>query len=327
LVKKLSNKLNNLIIGGAGYTGSVLVKDLLSHNQKVTVIDNFMYDKSSLNSLKKNPNLKIINSEISGYKQIKTIIKDFDYIYPLSGLVGDPVCKIDKKLTIKYNVDSLKYLLESPLNRNVKIIYPSSCSVYGLLKKPADETSILNPQSLYAETKIECENILRNYKKENLIILRLPTIYGFSLRNRFDLVVNKMTYDITKKSLISVFNPNSKRPLLSVNDLSKIYINAQNIKNRFITYNIGSEKNNLSLEQIAREIVKVLKNQIANPKIEYHDEIDDNRSYTIILKRFKKDFDFKNFTMLKYEVLNIFKYLKSKNKTDFSSKKFHNKFN
>ena len=45
--------INNLVIGGAGYTGSVLVRELLKLNQKVTVIDKFLYDKNSLNTLKK----------------------------------------------------------------------------------------------------------------------------------------------------------------------------------------------------------------------------------------------------------------------------------
>lgn len=308
--------INNLVVGGAGYTGSVLVKELLLINQKVTVIDKFLYDKNSLNTLKKNKNLTIINSDIFQFKKIKKIKKNYDYIYFLSGLVGDPVCKINKQLTLKANVESILFFLENFDLKKSKLIYPSSCSVYGLLTKSADENSILNPQSLYAETKIQCENILKQLNKKNVIILRLPTIYGFSLRNRFDLVVNKMTADCTINKLIKVYNPRSMRPLLSVYDLALIYINCQIIKNKHTTYNIGYEQNNLSLEQIARNIAKTLSKKITS-KIEFHDEIDDSRSYSIKLNRYNKEFSYNNFQSLEKEVLQMFNFIKSKKSNSF----------
>jgi len=317
--------INNLVVGGAGYTGSVLVKELLLLNQKVTVIDKFLYDKNSLNTLKKNKNLTIINSDIFQYKKIKKTVKNYDYIYFLNGLVGDPVCRINKQLTYKENVESIIFFLENFDLKESKLIYPSSCSVYGLLEKPVDENSILNPQSLYAETKIQCENILKKLNKKNCIILRLPTIYGFSLRNRFDLVVNKMTADCVINKLIKVYNPSSMRPLLSVNDLALIYINCQTVKNKYRTYNIGSDQNNLSLEQIARNIAKILVKKITS-KIEFHDEIDDHRSYSIKLGRYNKEFNHNNFQSLHREVLQLFNFIKSKKSNSFFSSKKYNNF-
>ena len=316
--------INNLVIGGAGYTGSVLVKELLLLNQKVTVVDKFLYDKNSLNTLKKNKNLTIINSDIFQFIKIKKTVKNYDYIYFLNGLVGDPVCRINKQLTYKENVESIIFFLENFDLKESKLIYPSSCSVYGLLEKPVDENSILNPQSLYAETKIKCENILKKLNKKNVIILRLPTIFGFSLRNRFDLVVNKMTADCTINKLIKVYNPRSFRPLLSVYDLSQIYIDCQNITNQHRTYNIGFDQNNFSLEKIARNIAKILAKKITC-KIEFHDEIDDHRSYSIKLNRYKKEFSYNNFHSLDVEVLQIYNFIKSqKFNSFFSSKKYNN---
>lgn len=317
-------KIQNLVLGGAGYTGTVLVRDLLKLNQKVTVIDNFMYDKNALNTLKKNTNLNIINSNILKYKNLKKILNNFDYIYPLSGIVGDPACAVDKKLTRSYNIDSIKLILDCFKENKSKIIYPSSCSVYGLVEKAACEKTSLNPQSYYAETKIECENLLKFLDKKNVIILRLPTIFGFSLRNRFDLVVNKMTLDLCTKGIIKVFNPNSSRPLLSVNDLSQIYINSQKINNQFKTYNIGSELHNFTLENIARKIVRSLSNEIANPKIEFQDLINDKRSYSIILDRFKS-YNYNSFLSIEFEVKKIFQFLKLKKTNSFNiSKKYNN---
>lgn len=317
--------VNNLVIGGGGYTGSILVKKLLQLNQKVTVIDNFLYDKNVFKSLKKNKKLKIIESCIFEFSGIKKIINDFDFIFPLNGLVGDPICRIDTKNTLKQNVESLNFILDHFKSKTAKIIYPSSCSVYGLVSASADESTILNPQSQYAETKIECENILSNFNKKNVIILRLPTIYGSSLRNRFDLVVNKMTADLVLSGLIQVFNPSSKRPLLSVSDLANIYIHAQSIKNKHRVYNIGSDKNNYSLEIIAREVVKSLTGIVKNPNIQYHDESNDKRSYLIKLDRFNAEFNFKNFVSLGYEVKKLYRLIEGSPSNDWlTSKKYNN---
>ena len=318
-------EINNLVIGGGGYTGSILVKKLLQLNQKVTVIDNFLYDKNVFKVLKKNTKLTIIESCIFEFNGLNKIINDFDFIYPLNGLVGDPLCKIDTKNTLKQNVESLNHVLDHLKSKTTKIIYPSSCSVYGLVSESADENTILNPQSLYAETKIECENILSNFNKKNVIALRLPTIYGSSLRNRFDLVVNKMTADLVLNGLIQVFNPSSNRPLLSVSDLANIYIHAQTVKNKHRVYNIGSKKNNYSLEQIAREVVKSLTGIIKNPNIQYHDESNDKRSYLIKLERFSADFNFKNFISLGYEIKKLHRLIiGSPSNNWLKSKKYNN---
>jgi nucleoside-diphosphate-sugar epimerase len=318
-------KINNLIVGGAGYTGSLLVKKLLEMNQLVTVIDNFIYNKDSLKTLKNNKNLKIINADILNYKNLKNIINDFHFIYPLSGLVGDPVCGLDKNKTLINNIDSLRRILEHIKFKNNKVIYPSSCSVYGLVENPVSETGLLNPQSLYAETKIECENILKNFDKKNIIILRLPTIYGTSLRQRFDLVVNKMTLDLIKTNKVYVFNPRSMRPLLSAEDLANIYRICQTISNKNKTYNIGSDNNNLNMEQIARKIIKCLNHKVEKTSIEFHDEFNDPRSYSITLQRFNRDFAYKSFYSVESQVLKIYEFI-NKNKTGnfYTSKKYNN---
>tara|TARA_B100001939_G_scaffold342482_1_gene353689 strand:- start:481 stop:1452 length:972 start_codon:yes stop_codon:yes gene_type:complete len=317
--------INNLVLGGGGYTGSILVKKLLQLNQKVTVVDNFLYDKEVFENYKLNPNLTIVNSCIFEFSKLKKIINDFNYIFPLNGLVGDPLCQLDTKNTLKQNVDSLQLILDNFNSNTAKIIYPSSCSVYGLVSDPADEGSLLNPQSLYAETKIECENLLEKLDNKSAIILRLPTIFGLSLRNRFDLVVNKMTADLILTGTIKVYNPNSKRPLLSVGDLANIYIYSQNINNKHKIYNIGSDRNNFSLEMIAREVVKSLSGKIKETNIQYHDESDDKRSYLITLERFKNDFSYTNFTSLNYEIRKLYRLIDYNRSNDwFESKRYNN---
>jgi len=324
-VKKRNFMSKSLVIGGAGYVGSVLVERLLLNNRDVTVVDNFSHGVNSLKKFSKAKRLKVYNENIFNLNKLDVDLKKYKYIYPLSGLVGDPSCKMDKRRTLRENVDSLRYLLDKDLNQDSKIIYPSSCSVYGLINETANEKHELNPQSLYAETKIICESMLKNLPKKNVIILRLPTIFGVSNRMRFDLVVNKMTFDLIKKNKITVFNPYSERPLLSTFDLANILLKSQRIKNKFYSYNIGSANNNYSLEKIAREIVLTLHNQIKGSKmIEYHDEIDDKRSYSINLDRFEKEFKVNNFVDFGYEVLKIFRYIKKMKKESINSKKFLN---
>src|SRR5262249_20066547 len=112
-----------------------------------------------------------------------------DAVVWLAALVGDPACALDPALTRKINLDSVAWLCDSFDGR---IVFPSTCSVYGAQDEELDEASPTAPLSLYAETKLEAEALLTERRPDSLIF-RLATIAGVGdtySRIRLDLVLN-----------------------------------------------------------------------------------------------------------------------------------------
>jgi len=175
--------MNILVTGGAGYIGSVLVQILLKNNFNVTVLDNFLFKQKSLNQIKKNRQLNIVEGDVRDESIIKDLVTKSDIIIPLAALVGAPLCDIKPKEAKEVNLDSM-FLLKSILSKNQRVILPVSNSGYGIGKSGefCTEESPLNPISLYGQTKVQSESIIM--ERENSISFRLATVFGMSPRMR-----------------------------------------------------------------------------------------------------------------------------------------------
>ena len=105
-------------------------------------------------------------------------------------------------------------------NNQKRIIFLSTCSVYGAQDGLLDEESSINPLSEYASSKIQAEEYL---KDTNSVIFRLGTLFGISdefSRIRLDLVVNILVTKALTDEKLTVFGGEQWRPLLHVNDVA-----------------------------------------------------------------------------------------------------------
>ena len=329
LINSYKDKKSILIIGGAGYIGTELCKILLKKNFKVKILDKLKFRNEKILELSNNDNFSLIKGDASSYNDLINASQEVSTIVQLSGLVGDPACKINENLTwienvvVNNNISLISDALKIP-----KVIFASSCSVYGLQDKKVNENSKLNPLSLYAKSKIESEKIFsKNFLHTKTIILRFATVYGLSDRMRFDLVVNKMTLDAIKKKKISVFNPNAYRPLIHVKDIAQgIYrtIENQNLKSNNI-YNLGDNKDNFNLIYLANTVKETIeKNFNMKVDIEVNSNEDDNRSYNVDFALFEKEFNFSSSLKLDSGILEIAEFIINNNNHDFYSKEYNN---
>ena len=153
-----------LITGGAGYIGSMLCTELLNLGHKVTAIDLLKYEKSALDHLYINKNFNFINDDVRKKNIIKENIKNHEYIIPLAGLVGAPLCEKNKKDAIYTNYSAIKLILNY-LSKKNKLIYLTTNSGYGIGEKNkyCDENSPLKPISLYGKTKCDAEIEVRKF--------------------------------------------------------------------------------------------------------------------------------------------------------------------
>jgi len=253
-----------LVVGGAGYLGSVLTKKLLQEGFRVRVLDSFIYGRRSLDDLADNRNLEIVEGDLRNIHTCVSSLEDTDAVVLLAAIVGDPASKIRPTETIETNVLATQALASAcKLHHVNRFLYASTCSVYGIGAEELDEQAPLNPVSLYARTKIESEKIILEMGDEYFspTILRMGTLYGYSSRMRFDLVVNTMTMKSFTEGTIQVFGGKQWRPLLGVEDAADVYIRCLKADLRDVgnqVFNVGSDIQNYQIDDVAKIIAGAL---------------------------------------------------------------------
>ena len=276
-----------LITGGAGYIGSMLCTELIRLGHQVTVVDLIKYDSASLNHLYFEKNFKLIVGDARNERLIKKYVLKNEFIIPLAGLVGAPLCEKFKRDAITTNFGAIKIILKY-LNKKNKLIYLTSNSGYGIGKKNkyCDENSPLNPISLYGKTKCDAEKIVARNK--NAVSYRLATVFGSSFRMRSDLIVNNFVQTAVLKKKLNIFEPNFRRNFIHVRDVVKAIIfttkNFNKLKGE--VYNLGLSTANITKIELARRIKK----QITKIKIvvSKNKSDPDKRDYFVSNKKIEK---------------------------------------
>ena len=270
-----------LVTGGAGYIGSILVPELLRAGHEVTVIDNFLYNQTSLLDVCNFKTLTVVRGDVRDEALIKRHITGKDFIISLACIVGAPACDADPVAAISINRDAVLMILKLRTPEQ-KIIFPNTNSGYGRMQEGVaycDETSPLEPVSLYGRLKVETEKAL--LAAGNAITLRLATVFGASPRMRMDLLVNDFVYRALIDRTAVLFEPHFKRNYIHVRDVARAFMHAMDnfdaMKNE--AYNVGLSDANLSKSELCAEIKKQV------PKFVYVEsaigEDPDKRNYIV----------------------------------------------
>lgn len=250
-----------LITGGAGYLGSVMVPELLKKGHEVTVIDNFMYNQSSLLDVCFDDKLVVVRGDARDQDLFRKYLKTADAIIPLACLTGAPLCKKDPVAAQTIIVDAVRMILEMRSPEQI-VIYPTTNSGYGIGEKDKSctEKTPLKPISLYGRLKVEAEKAILD--SGNAITLRLATAFGVSPRMRVDLLVNDFVYRAMFDGFVVLFEAHFMRNYIHVRDVARAFIhsleNLEKMKNE--PYNVGLSNANLSKLQLCEEIKKQIPN-------------------------------------------------------------------
>lgn len=247
--------MNVTITGGAGYLGSILCEHLLERKYNVTVVDNLMYNQQSLFHFCFRDNFEFICGDVRNEKLMKDAIRDADVIIPLAAIVGASACDKDPLLARTVNFEAIK-LLNNIRRKEQLIIYPTTNSGYGTKSGEVycTEETPLEPITLYGHTKVDAENELLN--SDNVITLRLATVFGMSPRMRIDLLVNHFVYASVTDGYIVIFEKDFKRNYVHIRDVADCFIYAMNNSEKMIgkAYNVGLDAANLSKEELALKV-------------------------------------------------------------------------
>lgn len=272
-----------LVVGGAGFVGSVLVRDLLERGYAVSVLDAFMYGDDGLMQLYGKDRLRVVQGDIRDVESVVRAMRDADAVVHLGGLVGDPACALDEQVTLDINLHATRTLAWVARGLGVaRFVFASSCSIYGASDGILDEHSPLAPVSVYAQSKCDSEQLLLDLSDETFApcVLRFGTLYGVSSRPRFDLVVNLLTAKAVTDGRITVFGGGQWRPFLHVRDAALAVVRALESDVALIrgeVFNVGSDSDNHTLAEMAALVAE----QVPGAEVELHDAAEVEANYRV----------------------------------------------
>lgn len=270
------------VLGGAGYIGSWLTRFLLENNYNVTVLDLFLFGRRHFDPLvERYPNLHVKCGDMRNASDLAAVVEDADVVVNLGGLVGDPACSLDPNETWLHNVATTNLLVDVCNHFGTKkLLFASSCSVYGAAPSNMElnEGSRKFPVSLYARTKIESEKIFEQEFKGAYAAVRLGTVFGPSLRPRFDLVVNKLTAEAVSKGKFTIFGGKQYRAFTSAYDAAmsfKTLVEADESRIDREVFNVCVES--INMIELAQKITSI----IPDSKAEFITAKEDDRNYRV----------------------------------------------
>ncbi len=167
-----------VVTGGAGFIGSHLTDELIRLGHEVVVVDNLMLGKKEFINKK----AKFYKKDIRDYKSLKKIFKNTEAIFHLAADPRLPISIENPLVTNDINVNgTLNVLWAAKENQVDKVVFSSSCAVYGLEEPPFKEDAIVSPVSPYGLHKLIGENYCKLFSKLyalKTVSLRYFNVFG-----------------------------------------------------------------------------------------------------------------------------------------------------
>jgi nucleoside-diphosphate-sugar epimerase len=270
-----------LVVGGVGYIGGAVTELLIAEKIPFSVYDSLVYEPHYLKKV------DFIRGDVRDVAQLSRLLPNYTHVIWLAAIVGDAACEVNPELTVDTNQNAVRWLAANYYGR---IVFTSTCSVYGQFDAEVDEESPVQPLSLYAKTKLAAEGFLH---EENSLIFRLGTAFGISdtySRPRMDLVVNYMTTNALTKGELSVFGGTQWRPLVHVKDIAQAVVHNLERPVRGV-YNLAAA--NLQIRDLAAIV-----SDMTGCKVKYTEQrFQDQRNYHVSTRKALRDGIFNPHTM------------------------------
>lgn len=301
----MQDKRTLVLLGGAGYIGSVIAEQAIHQGYKVKVIDRFFFGQDSLAHLFDDPSLIMLEKDTRPLEEQD--LENCFAVIDLAGISNDPSADLNFELTDSINYHGSVHAAKIAKAAGVeRYLYISSCSLYGFNEEICTETTQIRPLTIYAKSKAKAEQEILDLSDHSFSVtaLRNATTFGLSSRMRFDLVVNIMTYmAMTKKEITVNGDGKQRRPLIHVADIADICLYLLNqpkesVENQIL--NIGI--NNYTVSEIANEVKRALNDQVS---INYVSSNADHRDYEVSFDKFRSLFSFQPHRTIEYGVLEI----------------------
>jgi nucleoside-diphosphate-sugar epimerase len=311
------------VLGGAGYVGSILCRQLLQQGFRVRCFDLFLFGPEPVRDLLAHPRFSCIAGDIRDPSALASVLDGAEAVVHLAGLVGDASCNVRPDLTASVNARASKLLAElAPRVGIERLLFCSSCSVYGGSPGPVAEDSPTDAGTPYTRTKLEAEEFFLEAKSATFhpTILRLATVFGVSPRMRFDLAVNVMVAQAQALGHITVSNGQRWRPFIHTTDAARAFLHlllapAEAVSGQI--FNVGSGHMNCTIRDIGRLLAKHY------PQLEVTEAANgDGRDYRVDFSRIEAQ-GFRCEVTLDEGVREISAYVRER-RPDLGESRYHN---
>ena len=299
---------NVLVVGGAGYLGGAVTDELKRTDHNVRVYDALLYEERYLKDT------AFVLGDVRDTERLLPHLQWADAVIWLAALVGERACAANPELTWDINNSALDW---AQRNFDGRLLFPSTCSVYGANDDLLDEKSALNPLSVYAETKVSSEQFLH----EKAMVFRLGTLFGLGddhSRIRLDLVINVLTLRALHEGKIQIFGGDQYRPVLHVKDAAEAIV--ANVDTDHVgIYNLHSS--NIRI----RDLPEYLNEHFPDLEVEYTEaSFEDNRNYRVTSDKAKRAFGFAPQFSISDGIVEMRDLLADRRIKDVSSQRYSN---
>jgi len=298
-----------LVVGGAGYVGGAVTDVLQTTGHNTRVYDSLVYEESYRKPV------DFVYGDVRDHECLEEQLDWADAVIWLAALVGDGACAINPQMSMEINQDSVKWLCE---NYDGRIIFTSTCSVYGAQAGVLTEESPTEPLSVYATTKLAAEKYLEN---KNALVFRLGTLFGVSdlfARLRLDLVVNILTVRAALEGKLTIFGGDQFRPLLHVKDVARAIVDYVGTEHTGI-YNL--HRQNVRILDLAYQV----RNHFPDTVVERTDvQFEDTRNYRVSSDKIRFEFGWKPMFSIDDGIIEIKELIETQRLKDMSNPRYAN---
>ncbi|MEV4596445.1 SDR family oxidoreductase [Amycolatopsis sp. NPDC049253] len=279
-----------LLTGHTGYLGTVMAPVLTEAGHDVVGLDSGLFAGCLLGPAPKD--LPSITVDLRDVRPEH--LEGFDAVIHLAALSNDPLGSLAPELTYDINHHASVRLAELAKDAGVgRYLYASTCSVYGASGGGGlvDEDAPLRPVTPYAESKVRVEDEVSKLADDGFtpVYMRNATAFGFSPRLRADIVLNNLVGHAYLSGEVLVLSDGTPwRPLVHARDIARAFTAALDAPREAVhnkAFNIGTERNNVTVAEIAQEVVEA----VPGSKLRITGEAGaDPRSYRVDFSRFRE---------------------------------------
>ena len=210
-----------LVTGGGGYLGCVLVPRLLRRGYRVRVLDRLHWGHGPLAAVA--DRIELVEADVRDAGATARALDGADCVIALAGVTNDATAERDPDANWQMNAVAIDTLARECVRVGIeRLVLASSCSLYdGLPHGLHGEDAELRPRGAYSTSKHEAERTLLSMVGDGLCptVLRNGTLFGWSPRMRYDLVVNTFVKDaLLEGRLLLHGGGRMRRPVVDVRD-------------------------------------------------------------------------------------------------------------
>lgn len=320
-----------LLVGGAGYLGCVLTEELLARGYDVTIFDRLFFSDFGLRKV--HDRIRLIAGDMRSMPS--SVLENVDAIINLGGLSNDPTAEYNPEANHQMNTEATRILGEMAKAQGIRrYLFASSCSIYdvGVIDDERDvvltEESEVDPRAAYARSKLAGEMALLDLASGDFapVILRMGTLFGFSPRMRYDLVVNTFVRDAMGTGQMTLhYGGQMWRPLVDVRDAARSYLVALEADEHRVAgqiFNVVAD--NFRISELALRAREALAEKGLHTEIKTQFQYAGIRNYRVSGKKMLKTLDYKPLITVQDSVKDMVDKIREYGYTDFDNDRYYN---